>query len=218
MSLPARPGPRLQSAAEEAANSVSHGVGLLLAVAALPLLVQASQAGVGLHRHLAAVCVFAATMILLYLSSALFHGLPPGRGKHLFGKLDHAAIYLFIAGSYSPFAATALLDTRAWLMLGLVWLLALAGALVTLFDLVRNPLWSTAMYVALGWLVLVAALPALEQVSATGVWLLVAGGGVYTVGALLFLLGARVRFAHLAWHVFVMVGSGLHVAAVLEAS
>ena len=111
----------------------------------------------------------------------------------------------------------ALQDPQAWLMLGLVWMLALAGGPGDLAGAGAQSAVVPALYVALGWLVLVAALPALEQISAAGVRLLVAGGAVYTVGALLFLLGARVRFAYLVWHLFVMVGSGLHAAAVLEA-
>jgi hemolysin III len=154
-------------------------------------------------------------MMLLYLSSALFHGLPPGPAKRFFERLDHAAIYLFIAGSYTPFAASALHGSGGWLALALVWTLALLGALVALSSLVKHPFWSTSLYVAMGWLVLLAAVPWIAQVSAVGVRLLLAGGLVYTLGAAVFLLSARVRFAHLVWHLFVMAGSGLHVAAIL---
>lgn len=210
-----RPAHRPQSVGEEIANSVSHGIGFVLAIASLPILVHMSLERVGHALHTIAVIVFAATMMLLYLSSMLFHGLPPGRGKRLFGRLDHAAIYLFIAGSYSPFAASALHGSGAWIMLVMVWTLALLGVLVTLANLITHPLWSTGMYVAMGWLVLLAAIPWIERVPAVGATLLVAGGLAYTLGAALFLLSERLRFAHLVWHLFVMAGSGLHFAATL---
>lgn len=209
---------RPQSGAEEAANSLSHSLACLLAAASLPVLLRSSLERAGELRHAVAVSVFAATMVLLYLASAVFHGLPAGRAKHWFGRLDHAAIYLFIAGSYTPFAAAMLQGDRAWLMLGLVWLLALIGALVALLDLLRHPIASTALYVGLGWLVLVAALPALKQVSAAGVTLLLAGGVVYTLGAAVYLLSARLRFAHFVWHLAVMGGSMLHFLAALRHS
>ena len=165
--------------------------------------------------HTAAVATFALAMMLLYLSSALYHGLPPGRGKRLFERLDHAAIYLFIAGSYTPFAASALQGSRAWGMLLSVWAAAVLGALLTLTQRVTHPLCSTGLYIATGWLVLLAALPSIGQVSEMGVRLLLAGGLAYTLGAALFLLSPRVRFAHLLWHLFVMAGSGLHFAAAM---
>jgi hemolysin III len=207
--------PREQNTIEEFANCVSHGIGFLLATAALPILVLASLKRVGSTAHAVAVSVFALTMMLLYLASALFHGLPPGRAKRVFGKVDHSAIYLFIAGSYTPFAATALNSHRAWLLLALVWALAVLGALVTLMNLLTRRLWSTSLYVALGWFVLLSAIPWIQRVSTTGASLLVAGGAAYTLGSALFLLSARLRFAHLGWHIFVMIGSGLHFTAAL---
>lgn len=209
-----QPAARPQSPAEERANSLSHGLGFLLAAAAWPVLWQWSTARGGLATHAAAVSVFALTMMALYAASALCHGLPPGRAKHLFDRVDRAAIYLFIAGSYTPFAATALVDATAWAMLGLVWLMAGIGVAVALLQKVERPLLSTGLYVALGWLVLLAALPWIGRLQALGMGLLVAGGAAYTLGAVLFLLSARLRFAHLAWHLMVMLGSGLHVAAV----
>lgn len=207
---------RQQSAAEEIANSVSHGIGFLLAAASLPILVQMAVVRTGQTLHIVSVSVFAITMMLLYLSSALFHGLPPGRGKRFFERLDHAAIYLFIAGSYSPFAASALQHNGAWLTLALVWTLALVGTLIALSNLITHPLWSTGLYLGMGWFVLMAAIPSIEHVSGAGVRLLIAGGLVYTLGAALFLLSLRVRFAHFAWHLFVMAGSALHVAATVR--
>lgn len=209
------PADRQQSSTEEIANSLSHGAALVAAVALLPALLQAPPGTSAAGFHGIAVAGFAIATVLLFLSSALFHGLPPGRAKGFFDKVDHAMIYVFIAASYSPFAAAAIHDAAGWSVFALVWTLALVGVLITLFDLVENPLWSTGLYVGMGWFVLVAALPWIEQASAFGVRLLIAGCVVYTVGAVLFLLSARIRFAHLAWHLCVMGGSGLHFSAML---
>lgn len=207
--LPHRP----QSRPEEAANSASHAVAFVLAA----LLMWQAARMEGAALQVAGRWVFALTMMLLYLASTLFHGLPAGRGKRFFEKLDHAAIYLFIAGSYTAFAAPALQGAQAWALFALVWSAAAAGVWLSLSPRSLHPLASTAVYVAMGWLVLLAALPWIGQVSPTGVRLLVAGGVAYTAGAVLFLLSARLRYAHFAWHLFVMAGSGLHVAATARA-
>jgi len=210
-----RPPARAQSAAEERANCISHGIGLVLAAASFPLLLGSSAQPDGEHWHTASIALFVLTMMLLYLSSAVFHGLPSGPRKRLFERLDRAAIYLFIAGSYTLFAASALHGTRAWLLLALVWALAALGVLITLARLVEHPLWSTGLYVAMGWGVLLAATPLIGHLPASGVQLLVAGGLAYTLGAVVYLLSARVPFAHLLWHLFVMAGSGLHLASAM---
>lgn len=207
---------RQQSPIEEIANCLSHALALLLAALALPVLVSRALQDADGGRHALGIGVFLGTMLLLYLASALFHGLPPGRGKQLFEQIDHAAIYLFIAGSYTPFATAALQSGSGWLMLTLVWAMALLGMMSTLSLRITNRFFSTGLYVVFGWLVLVAALPLIEQVSSTARQLLVAGGLAYSVGAVLFLLGSRLRFAHLAWHLMVMAGSGLHLAAAVS--
>lgn len=207
------PADRHQSVTEEIANSLSHGIALALAIALLPALRDSCP---GNTLRGTTVAVFAVSTVLLFLSSALFHGLPSGSGKRFFDKVDHAVIYVFIAASYSPFAATSIDAGGTWAVFGLVWMLALLGVLSTWFDVVRNPLWSTGLYVAMGWLVLLAALPWIAQAPVSGVRLLLAGCVVYTLGAALFLLSARVRFAHFAWHLCVMAGSGMHFAAMLQ--
>jgi hemolysin III len=206
---------RPQSTAEEIANSVSHGIGFALAALALTILPGMSAMRAGSAPNALALSAFLASMMLLYLSSALFHALPPGRGKRLFERLDHCAIYLFIAGTYSAFAAPGLHASPDWVVFALVWALAFLGLLVEVCDLINHRLWSTGLYVGLGWVVLLAAMPHIEQVSAAGVRLLLAGGLAYTLGAAVFLLSARLRFAHFVWHLFVMAGSGLHLVAAL---
>jgi hemolysin III len=206
---------RPQTRGEEVANSISHGIGFLLAVAALPILVSVCLARGGQAINVAAVCVFAVSMMLLYGASTLYHALPQGRAKRIFNKLDHAAIYLFIAGSYTPFALGALHGGWGWSLFGVVWGLAALGTLAKGFNHLRHPLWSTGLYVAMGWLVVVAAVPLVERVSSAGLALLVAGGVLYTLGAVVFLFDSRVRYAHLVWHLFVLGGSTCHFFAAL---
>lgn len=204
---------RPQTLGEEIANSVSHGIAFLLAVAALPVLLHGCvEDGAG-PLDVAAVSVFAATMMLLYLVSTVYHALPVGRWKVAFSRVDHAAIYLFIAGSYTPFALGALRDGPGWTLLGVVWLLAVVGVVAKLLNRMRHLLWSTVLYVGMGWLAVFAAGPLLHSIAPAGIVLLLAGGACYTLGALVFLLDSRVRYAHFAWHLLVMGGSTCHFLA-----
>lgn len=205
---------RPQTLGEEIANALSHGAGCLLAVASLPLLVgQAARHGGA--AEVVAASVFAATMIVLYLVSALYHALPAGSAKRWFNRLDHAAIYLFIAGSYMPYLLGVLRGAWGWTLFGIVWSAATFGIVGKLFNRLRHPLWSTGLYVALGWVALIALSPLVERLPGAGLAWLLAGGLSYTLGALVFLLDHRIRYAHFVWHLFVMGGSACHVAAVL---
>lgn len=205
---------RPQSTGEEIANAISHGLGFLLAVASLPIAVVVA-ARHGAAADVVGASVFAATMIVLYLTSALYHALPSGAAKRWFTRLDHAAIYLFIAGSYTPFMLGVLRGGWGWSLFGVVWGLAALGVAAKLCKRLTHPLGSTALYVAMGWVVVVAIVPLLERMPAAGLAWLVAGGVAYTLGAAVFLLDNRVRYAHCAWHLFVMAGSGCHFWAVL---
>lgn len=204
---------RPQTLGEEIANSLSHGVALLAALAGVPfLLVSVSHLSAA---NIVGAAVFGATMILLYLTSTLYHALPMGRAKQVFMKLDHGAIYLFIAGSYTPFALGALGGPWGWTLFGLVWGMAALGITLKAFDRLSHPWLSTGLYLAMGWIVLIAAVPLVERVPTAGVALLVAGGLAYTVGVVFFLLDNKVRYAHAVWHAFVAAGTGLHFFAVL---
>lgn len=205
---------RPQSLGEEIANAVSHGLGFLLAVASLPILVwQAAQRGGALD--VVAVSVFAGTMILLYLISALYHAVPDPRIKAWLNRLDHAAIYLFIAGSYTPFTLGVLQGGWVWSLFGVVWGAAAFGVTVKLLNRLKHPLVSTGLYVAMGWVAVVAAGPLIDRLSPAGMAWLVAGGVSYTLGALVFLVDHRVRYGHFIWHLFVLGGSTCHFFAVL---
>jgi hemolysin III len=197
---------------EELANTASHGVGLLLALVALPVLAAEGAARSG-ERHLG-VWVFAATMLLVYAASSMYHAAPAGHPtKAVLKRLDHAAIYLFMAGTFTPFALGHALGTP---LLALVWAVAAVGIALKLTGCLRSRALSTALYLAFGWLVIAAALPLLASLGREGVLWLLAGGIAYTAGVLFFLLDQRLRFGHLVWHVFVLVGSGCHFVAVLK--
>lgn len=205
---------RDQSLGEEVANALSHGLGCLLAVAALPVLVL-NAARHGGAADVVAASLFAGTMIVLYFVSTLYHALPPGRAKAWFNRLDHASIYLFIAGSYMPFLFGVLGGPWGWSLFGIVWAAAVVGVAAKLLDRLRHPLWSTGLYVAMGWVALVAAAPLVERMSGPGLGWLVAGGLSYTAGAVVFLFDDKVRYAHFGWHLFVMGGSACHFCAAL---
>ena len=205
---------RLQSLGEEIANSVSHAVSLLAALVALPFLFAPARnlTAAGFFGTL----VFAATMVLLYLTSTLYHALPDGRARRVFLKLDYGAIYLFIAGSYTPFALGALGGAWGYALFALVWLLAALGVVPKTFDRLTHPWLSTGLYLAMGWLVLIAVVPLFRQMPPPSVIWLVAGGIAYTVGVVFFALDSRIRYSHAVWHGFVAAGTGCHTFAVLN--
>ncbi|HRP27867.1 MAG TPA: hemolysin III family protein [Burkholderiaceae bacterium] len=205
---------RPQTLGEEIANAVSHGIGFLLAVASLPILVhQAALRGTAFD--IVGASVFAATMILLYLVSAIYHAIPASRAKVWFNRLDHAAIYIFIAGSYTPFTLGVLRGGWGWTLFGIVWACAALGVAIKLLNRLRHPLVSTGLYVAMGWVAVVAIDPLLARMPAAGFAWLVAGGIAYTLGAAVFLLDNRLRYAHFVWHLLVLGGSVCHFFAAL---
>jgi len=205
---------REQTLGEEIANAISHGLGCLLAIASLPILVHHAALR-GDPTQVVAASVFAGTAILLYLVSTLYHALPAGRAKVWFNRLDHVSIYLFIAGSYMPFVLGVLKGAWGWSLFAVVWAAAALGVGAKLLDRLQHPLWSTGLYVAMGWVAVVAAVPLVERMSAAGLWWLLAGGIAYTIGAIVFLLDSRVRYAHFVWHLFVLGGSTCHFFAAL---
>lgn len=204
---------RTQSRPEELANSLSHGAALLGALVAVPFLLGAANPA-GQAPRTGAI-IFALTMVLLYFTSTVYHALPDGRGKNVFLKLDHGAIFFFIAGSYTPFALATPTATPDWMTLGFVWLLALFGAALKISNKMSASWLSTSLYLLMGWLVLVAALPVVQHVSSDVMNLLLLGGAAYTVGVIFFALDAKVKYAHTVWHVFVATGTACHFFAVL---
>jgi len=203
-----------QSPGEELANSVSHGVGLLAAIAATPVLLL-SALRQGDAARIAGAGVFAAAMVLLYLTSTLYHALPGNRAKRVFQVLDHAAIFLMIAGTYTPFTLGVLRGAWGWTLFGLVWGLALAGVVLTVAGGVRYPKLTTSLYLAMGWLILVAVKPLWLRMPPEGLFWLLAGGIAYTVGVV-FYAARRLRYGHFVWHLFVIAGTACHYNAVLR--
>lgn len=204
---------RQQCQGEEFANSLSHGLVLLAALVSAPYLLLSSTVPSG--PAFTGIVVFSLTMVLLYLTSTLYHAVPQGRAKQVLLRLDYGAIYLFIAGSYTPFALGTPGSTRGWTLFALVWLVACAGVALKALGQLPQPRVSTGLYLVMGWLVLMAALPLLAQLPSAGVQWLVAGGLAYSVGVVFFALDSRIRYAHSVWHGFVAAGTGCHFLAVL---
>ncbi|MBL9219542.1 MAG: hemolysin III family protein [Opitutaceae bacterium] len=197
---------------EELANSLTHGLGAALSVAGLVLLViRAAQHGDA--WHVVSTAIFGTTLVLLYAASTLYHSLRGERLKQRLRKFDHAAIFLLIAGSYTPFVLVTLRGPWGWSLFGVVWGLAVAGMTIKFWLAGRFKLLSTLIYVAMGWLVLVAIKPLVAALPAGGMKLLVAGGLCYTGGAV-FYLWKRLPYHHAIWHLFVLGGSACHWAAV----
>ena len=204
---------RSPSFEEELANSISHGLGLLSAIGFLiVLLLSASR--MRSNHFLVGVSVFGGTMILLYLASTLYHSLTHQRAKQFFRLLDHSAIFLLIAGTYTPFAVGVLRGPWGWTLLTIVWILAVIGvALKVVFG--TNHSWiSIVLYLLMGWLAVVAVKPIFLLVPLQGIFLILVGGFFYTSGLVFFAAPHR-RYAHFIWHLFVMAGTTCHFFAVL---
>ena len=205
---------RSQSPAEEFANSLTHGIGLLGSIAALPVLVATARGGGG--WLVAAASVYGASLVVLYTTSVLYHALTGARAKAVIRRCDHAAIYLLIAGTYSPFLLGPLRGPWGWSLLGVVWACAVTGILFKAIFGIRMQHLSTALYVVMGWLMAIAIVPLQRAVPGRGIAWLVIGGVLYTGGVLFYVLDRRFRFAHAVWHLFVLGGSAAHFWAVLR--
>ncbi len=200
-------------AGEELAHSITHGAGLLLSIAALVVMVVFSVKS-GAATAVVACSIYGATLVLLYASSTLYHSLPTGRGKRIFGIFDHAAIFLLIAGTYTPFTLVTLSGRWGWSIFGAVWGLAIAGVLLEVLTRGRARRLQLVFYLAMGWAIISAAKPLLSELATGGMVLLAAGGLSYTFGVVFF-VWKRMPYHHAVWHVFVLAGSICHFFAVL---
>jgi hemolysin III len=204
---------RRLSLGEEIANAATHGVGLVASILAIPILLGAAAAG-GETGLFVATAIFAATLVLLYATSTLYHALPPSRAKRICRVLDHSAIYLLIAGTYTPFAVGILRGGWGWGLLGVIWVLAVLGILFKAFGGLRFPRLSTFLYLGMGWLAVLVLRPLAAALPWTGLAWIVGGGLLYTAGVV-FYVWERPRYSHMIWHLFVLGGSVCHFVAVL---
>jgi hemolysin III len=207
-------GERPQSFGEEIANSATHGFGVLTLCMTTPFLLNTA-----LHEGgplaVVSASIFAGTSILLYLVSTAYHAKRPGRLKQWLQKIDHAAIFLLIAGTYTPFSLGALRGPWGWSLFGVVWGLAVAGIGLEAIGMTRYRILAIAIYLVMGWLVMVAVVPLVKHVPATGLVLLLAGGLSYTIGVP-FYVAERLRYSHTLWHLFVLAGTACHFLAVMH--
>lgn len=201
------------SKGEEIANAVIHGVGVLLSVAALVILIVFASL-FGTAWHVVGFTLFGVTMVLLYTSSTLLHSFPPGRAKDVFEVLDHSSIYFFIAGTYTPYLFIAVKGTLGWTLFGIVWGLAIFGTVFKAYFVKRFILFSTILYVIMGWMIVFAWKPLAMNVPPQGMVFLVIGGLLYTIGAV-FYVWRGFYYHHALWHLFVLAASIMHFFSVL---
>jgi hemolysin III len=198
---------------EEIINSVTHGAGILLSIAALVLMVVFASLS-GSAVHVVSCAIFGVTLILLYTASTLYHGIPYPRVKRILKIFDHCCIYLLIAGTYTPFLLVTLRGALGWTLFGVIWFLALLGVLFKLFFIHRFKIVSTIAYVLMGWIIILAIKPLMAALPAGGLIFLVAGGLAYSLGVI-FYAWKKLPFNHAIWHLFVLAGSICHFFAVL---
>jgi hemolysin III len=205
---------RDQSRGEELANSISHGIALVAVLVGTPFLIL-SAVQQGATGVVVGASVFSATAIFLYLSSTVYHALTPGKAKDVSRVIEHSAIFLLIAGTYTPFTLGILKGVWGWTLFSLIWVLAIAGVALKIFERRPHYIFSTCLYLFMGWLIVLAIPPLLTKMPTTGVVWLVAGGLSYTVGVAFFATDAKVRYGHLLWHLLVMGGTICHYVSIL---
>jgi hemolysin III len=204
---------RQQTLGEEIANSISHGVGFLAAAAITPFLVlKAIPVGA---LAVTGAAIFGATMIVLYLASTLYHAFPNSRAKRIFRIFDHSAIFLLIAGTYTPFTLSVLPGVWGWTLFGIVWSLAIVGVVIKSIQNIGTSKLSMVLYLGMGWLAILAIKPLYDAMPAWGLFWLLTGGLMYSMGVFFFAYDHKIRYSHFIWHLFVLAGTACHVVAVL---
>ena len=204
---------RAQSVGEEIANSISHGIGFIGALVITPVLIIAAiPAGA---TAITGASIFGATMMVLYLASTLYHAIPSGRAKKIFQVFDHAAIFLLIAGTYTPFTLSVLQGAWGWTIFGLIWGLAIFGVILKSVGGAGTSKLSVALYLGMGWLAVIAIKPLVNSLPIWGLFWIMIGGIMYTAGVLFFVSDHKVKYNHFVWHLFVLAGTACHVVAVL---
>lgn len=197
---------------EEFANAITHGIGVALSIAALVLLIVFSSLN-ATATHVVSMSIYGTTMLLLYTSSTLLHSFKEGKLKDLFEIFDHASIYLFIAGTYTPFLFHVIEGALSWVLFGAIWGLAFTGVIFKVFFTKKYIFLSTLFYVLMGWLIILAWQPLTASLPSGGIVLLVSGGLLYTIGTI-FYVWRYFPYHHAVWHIFVLGGSILHFFAI----
>ncbi|MGD7047163.1 hemolysin III family protein [Rossellomorea marisflavi] len=198
---------------EEIANAITHGIGLILSIPALIMLVLFAV-DKGSAWHVVSFSIFGASMILLYLFSTLLHSFKPSKAKNVFAVLDHSAIYVLIAGTYTPLMLVSVRSALGWTLFGIVWGLAIVGIIFKCYFVDRFQIVSTLFYLIMGWLVLAAIKPLYESLTPAGFDLLLTGGILYSVGAI-FYVWKKIPYNHAIWHLFVLAGSSFMYFCIL---
>jgi len=206
-------GERPQTYREEIANSLTHGIALVAVLVASPfLIIHAYNSGDSFE--IVGASIFSATMVIVYLTSTLYHSMPFGRAKHVLRVIDHGAIFLLIAGTYTPFTLGAMRGEWGIILLVLEWILAISGILLKAFTGVRYRKLSISLYLVMGWLVVIAIRPFIESITIQGIFWVLAGGFAYTFGIPFYAAKDR-KYTHLVWHLFVILGTVCHFIAVM---
>lgn len=196
---------------EEKANAITHSIGIVLsAIALVFLIVHSSNKS---PKQIVSISIYSTTLLILYLTSTLYHSLK-GKAKNIFRILDHSAIYLLIAGTYTPFTLIVLEGWKGWFLFGLIWTLAIIGILFKVFFTGKFPIVSTFIYITMGWIAIFFIKTIISNTPSKCLYLTLAGGIVYTLGVVFYLF-KWFKFHHAIWHIFVLAGSILHFLAIL---
>ena len=202
------------SLGEEITNAILHGIGALLAIAALVLCVVFSA----IHHNPYAVvssCLYGSTLIILYTMSCLYHSLKVNNAKRVFRIIDHCSIFLLIAGTYTPLTLVSLNGPIGWTLFGIIWGVSILGIILNAIDLNKYKVISMILYIMMGWAIIFTFPRLLKVIDMAGIYLLVAGGIVYTIGAIFYGVGKKIKYMHSVFHFFVLAGSILHFFAIL---
>ena len=194
---------------EELMNSISHGVGALLGIAALVLCV-VRAAPTGDPYRIVSGAIFGFTVLILYLMSCLYHALKVNKAKRVFRVIDHCTIFLLIAGTYTPYTLVSLRDSLGWWVFGVIWATAIVGIVLNAVSLKKFSRISVALYLIMGWMIIIAYQPMVQAIPRGGMQLLVWGGVAYTLGAILYGIGSRRKYFHSIFHFFCIIGTVLH--------
>ena len=201
------------SISEELMNSISHGIGAALSIAAIVLLILNSNFEA---KSIVCVTIYSVSLFILYIISTLYHALLPGKAKKVFRVLDHCSIFLLIAGTYTPICLLVLNSIVGWALFFIVWIAAIVGIVFNSIDIKKFAKFSMICYIAMGWVVIFAIKPLIDSITNLQLALLVWGGISYTVGAVLYVVGKKQKYIHSVWHLFVLIGSILHFFMVLS--